>query len=140
MFPGSGQCSTSGTACFANSDCPAGETCLATQGLGACRVRFRTSNEFNCPVFQIIYRSPFGDRATGAPTFNCAQCTNGNTPGPTRTTFYGGTAGALVKSCHGGNNIFVQAVRVTNPAHCAGKVFPKSVVGHHVEIAVPRAR
>ena len=105
------------------------------EGYGACRIRFKTLNEWNCPMFQVVYRGPGGDRPTGV-TFPCLLCTRGI--GRTGI-YYGGTSGLYVKYCHGGYNIFVQAVR-SNPNRCSGFVVPGTAAAVRVEAAATRVR
>jgi len=105
-------------------------------GFGACRVRFKTLNEWNCPMFQVVYRSPRGDRPTGV-SISCTLCTRGT---GRSGSYYGGTGGLYVKNCHGGYNIFVQAVR-SNPNRCPGFVVPAPAAAVRIEAAATtRAR
>jgi len=105
------------------------------EGYGACRIRFKTLSEWNCPMFRVIYRSSGGDRPTGV-TIPCALCTRGT--GKT-ASFYGGASGTYVKYCHGGYKVFVQAVR-SNPNRCPGLVIPTTATAVRIEAAATRAR
>ena len=107
------------------------------KGFGDCRIRFKTTNEWNCPTFNVIYRSNKGDRATGVAPIACRSCTRGTGSG---AVYYGGTSGAKIKYCHGGHGIYVQAVRSVNPSACPGFVNPSSVVGHPAEKLASRTR
>ncbi len=104
-------------------------------GYGDCRVRFKTLNEWNCPTFQVITRGQGGDHFTGV-SFPCALCTKGI---GRSASFYGGTAGAYVKYCKGGNGVYVQAVR-SNPNSCAGFVVPSTAAAIRVEKMATRSR
>ena len=104
-------------------------------GFGACHIRFKTLSEWNCPLFQVIYRGPGGDRPTGV-IIPCSLCTRGT---GRSASFYGGTSGTYVKYCHGGYNIFVQAVR-SNPNRCPGFVVPGTAAAVRIEAETTRAR
>lgn len=106
------------------------------KGFGDCIVRFKTLHEFWCPKFQVVYRSPGGDRPATAAAFNCLICTRGT--GRT-ATYYGNNAAGYIKYCHGGHDIYVQAVR-TNPNSCRGFVVPNTAIGHPVEKLATRTR
>jgi hypothetical protein len=105
------------------------------QGFGDCRVRFQTTNEYNCPDFKVVYRGAGGDRDTGL-SFNCVKCSD-NTG--VSNTFYGGAAGAYIAKCHGGHNIIVQAVR-TAGENCAGRITANKVASVKIEIRTIRFR
>jgi len=103
-------------------------------GFGHCRITWRTSAEFNCPSFSVIYRAPSGDRNTGV-SAACTNCTRGN-----RNTAYGGTGQPIAK-CHGGHNIRVLANRVVSPGgSCSAVTNYKSVVGRPVSRLANRVR
>lgn len=104
------------------------------KGFGDCILRFKTLNEWNCPKFTAVYRSPGGDRSTGI-SINCAICTRGT--GRT-ATFYGGNASAYIKFCHGGHDIYVQAVRSVN--NSCGLTLPNSVAAVRVQKVATRTR
>jgi len=105
------------------------------QGFGDCRIRFKTTEEWNCPQFRIAYRSPGGDRAAASP-IPCIRCTSGL--GRT-ATFYPDNTGKYVKNCHGGHDMYVQAVR-SNPNACAGFVVPNAVANVKIEKVATRTR
>jgi thrombospondin type 3 repeat protein len=106
------------------------------QGFGDCRIRFKTVEEWNCPRFQAIYRSPGGDRAAGV-SLSCRRCTTGE---GFSSAFYGGTAGAYIKYCHGGHDIYAQAVRTVTSSSCPGFVNPNPVAAVRVEKVATRVR
>jgi|GEM_PF-6766167 len=95
----------------------------ADSGFGNCTITWRTSAEFNCPSFSVIYRSAAGDKNTGVAAA-CTNCTRGN-----RNVLYGGT-GANIAKCHGGHNILVLANRSLTNA-CNTPVY-KTAVGRPV--------
>jgi len=104
------------------------------QGFGDCRVRFRTLNEWNCPTFHVVYRSPFGDRFATS-DINCFFCSNGSGQ---VSSFYGGTGGKYIKFCHGGHDIVIQAVR-KYPNSC-GLIPPQAVLNVRPEKLATRVR
>ena len=110
---------------------------ILDKGFGDCRIRFRTSNEWNCPTFTVVYNSPKGERASGTGNFACMVCTRGTGSG---ATYYGGSGGRYIKNCHGGHNIYVKAMRTTNPSACPGFVNPNTVLGHDVYRLATRIR
>jgi hypothetical protein len=93
------------------------------QGFGDCRIRFKTIEEWNCPRFNAVYRSPGGDRSAGV-SLTCRRCTTGE---GFSSAFYGGSAGAYVKNCHGGHDIYAQAARTVTSSSCPGFVNPNPV-------------
>jgi len=106
------------------------------QGFGDCRIRFKTAEEWNCPRLQAIYRSPGGDRAAGV-SLSCRRCTTGE---GFSSAFYGGTAGAYIKNCHGGHDIFAAAVRSVTSSTCPGFVNPNPVAAVIVDKVATRVR
>jgi hypothetical protein len=105
-------------------------------GFGDCRIRFKTVEEWNCPRFQVVYRSPGGDRAAGV-SLTCRRCTTGE---GFSSAFYGGTAGAYIKNCHGGHDIYAQAVRTVTSSSCLNFVNPNPVAAVRVEKVATRVR
>jgi hypothetical protein len=101
------------------------------QGFGNCKITWRTSQEFNCPSFSVIYRSAAGDKSTGV-SASCTNCTRGN-----RNTLYGG-GGQPIAKCHGGHNIIVQANRSLINA-CGTPVY-KTAIGRPVFRLAARVR
>ena len=101
------------------------------QGFGDCLITWRTSQEFNCPAFNVIYRAPSGDKNTGVSSA-CTNCTRG-----VRNTAYGGTGRPIAK-CHGGHNIIVVATRTLTNA--CNKPLYKTVVGRNVTRLAVRVR
>ena len=102
------------------------------QGFGDCRISWRTSQEFNCPKFNVVYRSAAGDKSSGV-SAACTSCTLG-----VRNTNYFTAAPAYIAKCHGGHNIRVQAIRTTT--NTCGKAVYNTVVGHNAEILATRTR
>jgi hypothetical protein len=101
------------------------------QGFGDCVITWRTSQELNCPSFNVIYRAPSGDKNTGVSSA-CTNCTRG-----VRNTLYGGTGRPIAK-CHGGHNIIVIATRtLTNSCN---KPLYNTVVGRNVTRPAIRVR
>jgi hypothetical protein len=105
-------------------------------GLGDCRFRFKTLNEWNCPQFRVVYRSPGGDRPAIAAPIPCRACTRGT---GVSATFYPSNSGAYVKYCHGGHDMYVVAVR-SNPNACPGFVVPTAVANVKVSKVASRPR
>jgi len=106
-----------------------------SEGYGSCGIRFKTRSEWNCPLFQVIYRGPGGDRSTGV-SFPCFSCTRG---AGRSASYYGGRSGAFVRYCHGGYGIYVQAVR-SNPNRCPGLVVPATAAAVRIEKEATRTR
>jgi hypothetical protein len=106
------------------------------QGFGDCRIRFKTNEEWNCPRFNAVYRSPGGDRSAGV-SLSCRRCTTGE---GFSSAFYGGTAGAYIKFCHGGHDIYAQAVRSVTSSTCPGFVNPNPVAAVKIEKVATRVR
>jgi len=102
-------------------------------GLGDCQVRWRTTAEWNCPHFEIVYRSSAGDRVQR--TVPCARCTLGR--GNRRYPVTPGT-GFYIPNCHGGHNIFVREIR-SNPNAC-GITLYNTVPPVVLELSIPRLR
>jgi len=100
-------------------------------GFGDCTITWRTSAEFNCPAFTVVYRSSGGDVNTAAGAA-CTNCTRGN-----RNTAYGGT-GQHIAKCHGGHKILVLANRTLGNS-CGVGVY-KSAVGRPVFRVAARVR
>jgi len=97
-------------------------------------IRFKTSQEWNCPRFDVVRRDHGGDVVLAS--FPCVQCDNGL--GRT-STFYGGAAGTPIPSIKGGNNIFVKAVRTAGQV-CGGGVVPAPAAAVSPEIQAAKVR
>jgi hypothetical protein len=140
-----GRCSiTTGTLCTSDANCPSGETCsnpapgtcVDDNGFGDCKIRWRTSAEWNCPSYSVIYRSNSGDKSTGVSAISCTNCTRGG-----RIATYGG-GGLPIASCHGGHNMYVLANRVVSPGGtaCSAVKNYKTVVGRPVSMLASKFR
>jgi thrombospondin type 3 repeat protein len=107
---------------------------LHDSGFGDCAIKWRTSAEWNCPNYVVIYRSSAGDKNTGV-SAACTNCTRGG-----RIANYGGANGVRIAKCHGGHNIIVQARRDISPAACSAIKNYKTVVGRPVFQLATRVR
>jgi hypothetical protein len=104
---------------------------LHDAGFGDCSIIWRTSAEWNCPAFNVVYRSAAGDRNTGV-SAPCAGCNSG-----LRNRSYGGATGFRIAKCHGGHNIFVQ---MTRPSSCGGRPQYNTVPPVKIQALATRVR